>query len=121
MPAQSTPTTRVTVGSASTRYLPAVQGLGLDFYQPHWYDKFERRNPLATPVVTLGCDAPVLLGEFPTRGSQKTPATLIATARAAGYAGAMFWSVMADDSATDFASAQAGLDEWNAPDGPSRA
>jgi len=33
----------------------------------------------------------------------------------------MFWSVMADDSATDFASAQAGLDEWNAPDGSARA
>jgi hypothetical protein len=112
----------VTVGSASTQYLPAVQGLGLDFYQPHWYDKFERRNPLAAPVDTLGCDAPVLLGEFPTSGSQRTPAALIATARAAGYSGAMFWSVQADDSATDFLNAQAGLDEWTrAPDDPARA
>jgi hypothetical protein len=91
----------VTVGSASVRYLPAVQALGLDFYQPHWYDKFERRHPIATPVSELRCDAPVMLGEFPTSGSAKTPATLIATARDAGYTGAMFWSVMAEDDATD--------------------
>jgi hypothetical protein len=102
----------VTVGSASTRYLPLVQGLGLDFYSPHWYDKFERTHPVATPVSALGCDAPVLLGEFPTSGSRKTPATIIATARRAGYAGALFWSVMADDAATDFANAQAALDQW---------
>ena len=55
----------VTVGSASTRCLHAVQGLGLDFYQPHWYDKFERRNPLATPVAALGCDAPVAAWRVP--------------------------------------------------------
>jgi hypothetical protein len=91
----------VTVGSASTRYLHAVQRLGLDFYQPHWYDKFERRHPIATPVAALGCDAPVMLGEFPTSGSQKTPSSLIATAREAGYTGAMFWSVLAEDAATD--------------------
>ena len=112
----------VTVGSASARYLPAVQGLGLDFYQPHWYDKFERSNPIATPVAALGCDAPVLLGEFPTRGSRKTPVALISTAREAGYTGAMFWSVMAEDDATDFANAHSGLDEWTrAPDNPARA
>jgi hypothetical protein len=91
----------VTVGSASTRYLHAVQGLGLDFYQPHWYDKFERTHPLATPVATLGCDAPVMLGEFPTSGSARTPRELVAIAREAGYTGAMFWSVLAEDDATD--------------------
>jgi hypothetical protein len=102
----------VTMGSASTRYLHAVQGLGLDFYQPHWYDKFEPRNPIATPVPDLGCDAPVMLGEFPTKGSAKAPSSLMATAREAGYSGAMFWSVLAEDTATDFLSAQTGLDEW---------
>jgi len=112
----------VTVGSASTRYLPAVQGLGLDFYQPHWYDKFERHSPLATPVASLGCDAPVLLGEFPTSGSAKTAAALIGTARDAGYMGAMFWSVMANDTASDLVKAHEGLDEWmDAPDDPARA
>lgn len=99
----------VTVGSASTRYLGAVQGLGLDFYQPHWYDRFENRHPLSTPVSELRCDAPVFLGEFPTRGSARPTGELIATAREAGYAGAFFWSVMADDHATDFRAAEAGL------------
>jgi hypothetical protein len=102
----------VTVGSASTRWLPLVQGLGLDFYQPHWYDRFERRSPLATPVPMLGCDAPVVLGEFPTRGSARTPSALLETARAAGYHGAMFWSVLAGDGATDFGRACDGLSSW---------
>jgi hypothetical protein len=99
----------VTVGSASVRWLPALKGLDLDFYQPHWYDRFERRSPLATPVGSLGCDRPVILGEFPTRGSHRTPAQLIETAQAAGYDGALFWSVLAEDGATDFASAQTAL------------
>jgi hypothetical protein len=99
----------VTVGSASTRWLRFVSGLGLDFYQPHWYDSFERRSPLSTPVSALGCDAPVVLGEFPTRGSARDPSVLIETARAAGYQGALFWSVLAEDSATDFARAREAL------------
>ncbi|HEX6211555.1 MAG TPA: hypothetical protein VF136_12305, partial [Methylomirabilota bacterium] len=56
----------VTVGSASARWLGLVRGLGLDFYQVHWYEPLERRAPLARPVRALGCDRPVLLGEFPT-------------------------------------------------------
>jgi len=107
----------VTVGSAGTRYLPAVQGLGLDFYQPHWYDKFEARNPLATPVSALACDRPVVLGEFPTNNSAHPPERLLATARQAGYHGALFWSVFADDTATDFTCAQTGLAAWNGGDG----
>jgi hypothetical protein len=102
----------VTVGSASTRWLRFVRGLGLDFYQPHWYDSFEGKSPLATPVNTLGCDAPVVLGEFPTRGSARDPSTLIEMAHAAGYQGAIFWSVLAEDSATDFARAREGLTSW---------
>ena len=107
----------ITVGSASTRWLPLVVGLGLDFYQPHWYDKFEARNPLATPVSALACDRPVVLGEFPTNGSAHPPERLLATARQAGYHGALFWSVFADDTATDFTCAQTGLAAWNGGDG----
>jgi hypothetical protein len=99
----------VTVGSASTRWLWLVQGLGLDFYQPHWYDRFERRSPLTVPVAALGCDAPVVLGEFPTRGSARPPLMLLDTARRAGYHGAILWSVLADDDASDFASLSVAL------------
>jgi hypothetical protein len=38
-----------------------------------------------------------VLGEFPTKGSQRTPEDIVATARAAGYAGAFFWSVLSND------------------------
>jgi hypothetical protein len=107
----------VTVGSASTRWLPLVVGLGLDFYQPHWYDKFEAGSPIATRVSALPCDRPVVLGEFPTNGSARSPEALLAIARQAGYAGAMFWSVCADDTATDFACATSGLAAWNGNDG----
>jgi hypothetical protein len=92
----------VTVGSASIATLDLVRGLGLDFYQAHWYDRLEHRAPITRACDRLGCDAPVVLGEFPTRGSQRTPAELVALARKAGYAGAYFWSVLADDPHSQF-------------------
>ncbi len=91
----------VTVGSARARGLELVRGLGLDFYQVHWYDRFERRHPIATPVRELGLDRPVVLGELPTRGSRRDAEQLIAIARGAGYAGAWLWSLTADDASTD--------------------
>lgn len=98
-----------TVGSASAATLWLVQGLSLDFYQPHWYDRFEARSPLGRPVTTLGCDAPVVLGEFPTCNSSRSPAELISTAEQHGFAGAYFWSAMADDMHSDPEHATAAL------------
>ena len=65
-----------TVGSASTRTLPLVEGLGLDVYQAHWYDRLEKKAPLDRPVAELGLDRPLILGEFPTRGSRRSPAEI---------------------------------------------
>lgn len=90
----------VTVGSASARWLPLVTGLDLDMYQVHWYDRLEGKAPLARPVSALCCDRPVLLGEFPTAGSARAPAEILRIAKDAGYAGALFWSVLAEDTAT---------------------
>jgi hypothetical protein len=90
-----------TVGCASTRSLPLVAGLGLDVYQAHWYDQFDRRAPLDRPVAKLGLDRPIILGEFPTRGSSRSPAEILEAARGAGYAGALAWSALADDGASD--------------------
>jgi hypothetical protein len=89
-----------TVGSASTGTLGLVEGLGLDVYQAHWYDRFAKRAPLDRPVASLGLDRPLVLGEFPIRGSSWTPARILETARQAGYAGAMAWSALADDEAS---------------------
>jgi hypothetical protein len=90
-----------TVGSASARTLPLVQGLGLDVYQVHWYDRLDRRAPLDRPVAGLGLDGPAILGEFPTQGSLRSPTEIVRSAREAGYAGALAWSALADDEASD--------------------
>jgi hypothetical protein len=98
-----------TVGSASAHWLAAWRDLGLDFYQAHWYAHLERRAPLARPVRDLGMDRPVVLGEFPSRLASRELRRILDTTRAAGYAGAFVWSVLADDAATDFAAAEAAL------------
>lgn len=100
---------QVTVGTASTSTLGLVHGLGLDFYQPHWYDRVEARAPLGRHTATLNCDAPVVLGEFPTRNSSRTPGELLHTAEQSGYAGAYFWSALADDGSTHLEHATAAL------------
>ena len=88
---------QATVGSAGVRWRDRYWNLELDFYQVHWYDKLRRQPSLDTHVTTLGYDRPVLLGEFPTRGSKKSPNEIIEIARAAGYAGAFSWSALSDD------------------------
>lgn len=90
-----------TVGLATAASLARVRGLGLDLYQAHWYDKLDDQAPLATPVVDYALDAPVVLGEFPTRNSARSPWEIAVTAREAGYRGAFAWSVNAADDATD--------------------
>jgi hypothetical protein len=97
------------VGSASARWLRLVRGLGLDLYQVHWYDRHDRRAPLATPVSALGLDRPAILGEFPTRGSAHAPEQILAIAARAGYAGALAWSALATDEATDGPAASRAL------------
>ena len=89
------------VGLASTAGLPLVRGLGLDLYQAHWYDGVEGRAPLDTPVAAFALDRPLLLGEYPTRGSARAPSAILELARARGYSGALAWSLLAEDAATD--------------------
>jgi hypothetical protein len=88
----------ITVGLASLAGLPLVRGLDLDFYQVHWYDSLGRRHRPERPVGPLGLDHPLVLGEFPTRGSKYTADALLQAARDSGYAGAFAWSVLAEDA-----------------------
>jgi hypothetical protein len=106
-----------TVGSASLRWLPLVQGLGLDVYQAHWYDRLDARAPLGVPIHVASCDAPVVLGEFPTRGSRRTTAAILDAARTAGYSGAWLWSLNATDSTTDAEAGLRGVAEWRTATG----
>jgi hypothetical protein len=95
----------VTIGSAGTRWRTFYEGLGLDFYQVHWYDALTGQPPLETPVAELGFDRPVILGEFPTLGSDRSMPAILDVAHTAGYAGAFYWSALADDRATDAGAA----------------
>lgn len=91
----------VTVGSASARTLSLVKGLGLDYYQAHWYDWFDKGSRLDRPVEDLKLDKPLVLGEFPSKGSKKEPGAILEIAKKNGYAGAFAWSVGATDSASN--------------------
>ncbi|MBP1634882.1 MAG: Endo-beta-mannanase [Acidobacteria bacterium] len=97
-----------TVGLASLRGLPLVAGCALDFYQVHWYDRLERRSPLTRPPLQE-LDRPLLLGEFPTSNSALSAADLVATAREAGYSGALAWSAAATDAFSDLAALEEAL------------
>ena len=92
----------VTVGSAGVRWRDRYAGIGLDFYQVHWYDGLKHQPSLDTSVDQLGFDRPVLLGEFPTRGSRRSADEIVETARAAGYSGAFYWSALARDECSAY-------------------
>jgi len=100
---------QATVGLASAEGLELARGLGLDFYEVHWYDRLAARAPLERPVATLALDRPLLLGEFPTRGSARPPAAIVEAARRAGYSGALAWSLLAEDPASDGAACEQAL------------
>jgi hypothetical protein len=100
----------LTVGLASARWLPLVRGLDLDFHQVHWYDAVDPVSTLERPVASRDLSGtPLLLGEFPTRGSSLTPAAIVRIASDAGYSGALAWSLLAEDHATDGAACAAVL------------
>jgi hypothetical protein len=92
---------RVTAGLVGVRGLDLLRGVGLDFYQFHWYDSVQDQVPLDVPVATLGLDGPVLLGEFPTIRSARPPGAIVDAARRGGYAGALAWSLLSADTASD--------------------
>jgi len=104
---------QATVGLASAKGLPLVRDLGLDLYQIHWYDLLEADSPLDRPVSALELDRPVLLGEFPTRGSARSAASILETAQASGYAGALAWSVRTSDPASDYPGQATEIAAWD--------
>jgi hypothetical protein len=110
-----------TVGSASADWLWLVRDLGLDVYQPHWYDRLEARAPLDSTLAAAKLDRPAWLGELPTAGSRHDVETLLARARDAGYSGAFIWSVAAGDPASDALTALPALRRWTASLEPEQA
>jgi len=98
------------VGLASARFRSLLNGLPLDFEQWHWYETLDSLSALARPVSppSAGRRAP-LLGEFPTRGASLPPERIFEIASQAGYSGALAWSALASDTATDATACLAAL------------
>ena len=93
----------VTLGSARRKWLQLWRGLGLDFYQFHWYDHFSSDEPFPWPPAwLLGLDRPVVIGEVPVQNTRYSPEEFIAAAAAGGYAALLFWSCRARDEFSGF-------------------
>jgi hypothetical protein len=86
-----------TVGSSNATGLPLVRGCGLDFYQVHWYDRWESAAPLERRVPEMYLDRPLLLGEFPTKNSTHSSEAIVALSKKSGYCGALAWSLLGTD------------------------
>ena len=120
----------VTVGSAIPVWTPLWIGLGLDFYQAHYYQYMDAAGPPGsglTPVPSITkddgvthLDAPCLLGEFAsTGGTYGLNDTSVYSARwymdqalARGYEGAIVWSKNAGDSASNWPAFQPVFTNW---------
>jgi hypothetical protein len=87
----------VTVGLGNAAGLPLVRDTGLDFYQVHWYDRWDTVAPLERPVPEWNLDRPLLLGEFPTRNSARPQQAIVEASKKSGYCGALAWSVLGID------------------------
>jgi hypothetical protein len=89
-----------TIGSADAKWAHNWLGLGLDYYQIHFYDwmkPFSTDNLYTMRAESLQLDRPVVVGEFP--ADHSTVAGLedyLDTWYKSNYAGAWSWSFRAD-------------------------
>lgn len=94
-------TAYVTVGAARLDGLALWTGLGLDFYQVHWYDAMThpghcaRCTDYATLQTTHGLDGPLIIGEF-YAGPDTDALARFQDFYDKGYAGALAWSLFAE-------------------------
>ncbi|WP_068605967.1 carbohydrate-binding protein [Paenibacillus swuensis] len=95
----------ISVGSASAKWVGKeynfYSGLGLDFYDFHWYDWYTPYfDPTVTPASSLGLDKPVIIGEiFANPAAQYTGTTTPKNHYSIGekiylngYAGYLVWT-----------------------------
>ncbi len=94
---------RVTLGSAGPGFLRFWRNIGLDLYQVHCYPGWRNRFPWPA-AADLDMNAPVLIGEVPTRKTAISPEEYLEAAQAGGYEGVLFWSYRAADRYSDRAA-----------------
>ncbi len=91
-----------TLGSGTPQWVGYWKGLGLDFYQLHYYPNFDGNGPGSglPPYASLNLDKPCIVGEFATNDNSytlgdTTPLSAqwhLDTIFKYGYAGALGWS-----------------------------
>jgi len=103
-----------TVGGADRRWCSLWKDVGLDYFQFHHYPYMERYAPYDLPADDLGLNKPVLIGEFPTRNTNRTLSLYLDLALKNGYAGAFPWSYRATDKYTGWSSVSDEFSQWSA-------
>jgi hypothetical protein len=107
-----------TVGSASLDGLPMWVGLGLDYYQAHWYDYMSGGNfcarctDYATVQARYNLDQPLVIGEL-YAGTDVDAYQRFADFYAKGYAGAWPWSLFPDHTGDHLAVDLAAMQTFN--------
>jgi hypothetical protein len=92
----------VTVGGAMLDGIPMLKGLGLDYYQAHWYDYMESGNWCALCTTydevrkRYDLDAPLVIGEIYLGGDIENPRLRLEDFYTKGYAGVWPWSLFPD-------------------------
>ncbi len=114
-----------TLGSGTPWWTSNWKGLGLDFYQAHYYPNYDWHDggyagAALVPCSSLGLDKPCIIGEFTTANpnyaiGNTTPLSAqwhLDTIYKNGYAGALGWSFVSVDSESDWRSFAPVLTAW---------
>jgi hypothetical protein len=94
---------KVTVGTARGNWLTHWREMKLDLYQFHHYGEHGAVPPFVS-ATNMKLDKPIILGEFPTKGGEVAPVNYLSQALENGYAGALGWSLNANDEYSGFTS-----------------
>jgi hypothetical protein len=99
----------VTVGGAMLDGIPTFKGLGLDYYQAHWYDYMQGGNWCALCTTyeevqkRFDLDAPLVIGEIYLSPELENPQFRLEDFYNKGYAGVWPWSIFPDSTQDKYA------------------
>jgi hypothetical protein len=99
----------VTVGGAMLDGLAMMKGLGLDYYQSHWYDYMVSGNWCALCTTyddvrrRFDLDAPLVIGEIYLSPEIENPHLRLEDFYTKGYAGVWPWSIFPDSTQDKYA------------------